>query len=258
MTLHSSCASKVDVRAAQRPDDHAPTRTIQLRHRATGRHRCREKGPRTSANLLREFVTARHHSTKWRARMPACGPASASPWWQSSPPRQVSERAFRPAEHRFNRESQCRRSAPTTSAQTPSLSSPAAWPRGASPSARAAGRRRVRMAAAAGSSHSIRVLSGSPPTISPARRHGAAWRSRPRLSRQPCPQTSLRKQQSSPLHPMSCSSAPTGGVPGVAPELRADSGWAGCLARRWRFATRAPRRVGSRIGAFSSGPRTEG
>jgi len=25
-----------------------------------------------------------------------------------------------------------------------------------------------------------------------------------------------------------------------------DSGWAGCLARRWRFATRAPRRVGSR------------
>ena len=190
--------------------------------------------------------------------MPVCGAASASPWWQSSPPRQVSERAFRPAEHRCNRESQRRGSAPTTSAQTPSLSSPAACTRGASPSAQAAGRLRVTMAAAAGSSHSIRVLSGSLQAISPARRHCAAWQSRPRLSRQACPQTSLRKQQSSPPHPTSCSSAPTGGVPGVAPELRADSGWAGCLARRWRFATRAPRRAGSRIGAFSSGPRTEG
>jgi hypothetical protein len=130
--------------------------------------------------------------------------------------------------------------------------------RAASPSAQAAGRRRAMMAAVAGSSESIRILSGSPPTISPARHRGAAWQSRLRLSPQSCPQTPVREQQRSPLHPMSCSSAPTGGVPGVAPELRADSGWAGCLARRWRFATRAPRRVGSRIGAFSSGPRTEG
>ena len=57
-------------------------------------------------------------------------------------------------------------------------------PRGASPSPQEAGRRQVTMAAVSGSSHSIRVLSGSPQMISPARRHGSAWQLRPRLSRQ--------------------------------------------------------------------------
>jgi len=107
-------------------------------------------------------VTAPHHSTDWRARMPACGAASASPWQRSSLPRLVSARAFRPAEHRINRESQRRRSAPTTSAQTSSLSSPVACARAASPSAQAAGRRRAMMAAVAGSSESIRILSAHP------------------------------------------------------------------------------------------------
>jgi len=82
-------------------------------------------------------------------------------------------------------------------------------------------------------------LIGLTPDDLACRRHGAAWRSRPRLSRQPCPQTSLRKQQSSPLHPMSCSSAPTGEF--LASRRAPGRLWLGGLScPTWRFATRAP------------------
>jgi len=154
--------------------------------------------------------------------------------------RQVSERAFRPAEHRFNRESQCRRSAPR-------------------PRPRRLLCRRLRLATRClalgpggwqatsedgGSSWKLSLdprLIGLTPTISPARRHGAAWRSRPRLSRQPCPQTSLRKQQSSRSTDV-CSSAPTGEF--LASRQSSGRLWLGrAVLPDGAVATRAPRRV---------------